>query len=405
MNYTEIMVRYGELSTKGKNKKRFISMLAANVKNALTSYPLVKVHANRDRMHLLLNGENSQEVMACLSPIFGIQNYSPAIKVEKEMAVIYETAIQMVKENFTEGQSFKVNARRSDHLFELDTNELNREVGHHVIQAIPTIKVQMKQPDITLRVEIRDDGAFLSCETINGAGGLPVGSSGKGMLMLSGGIDSPVAGYLAMKRGVKIEAVHFHSPPYTSEQALNKAKDLTVKLVPYVGSIQFIEVPFTEIQEEIKKNVEEGYLMTITRRFMLRITDEIVKKRRGLAIINGESLGQVASQTLHSMIAINDVTTTPIIRPVITLDKNEIIEIAEKIDTFDLAIQPFEDCCTIFAPPKPKTKPRLDRSREYENKLDMEGLIARAVAGIKVSEIQPGQQYLTSEADEFSDLL
>ncbi|WP_369011019.1 tRNA sulfurtransferase, partial [Vagococcus salmoninarum] len=194
-------------------------------------------------------------------------------------------------------------------------------------------------------------------------------------------------------------------PPYTSEQALNKAKDLTVKLVPYVGSIQFIEVPFTEIQEEIKKNVEEGYLMTITRRFMLRITDEIVKKRRGLAIINGESLGQVASQTLHSMIAINDVTTTPIIRPVITLDKNEIIEIAEKIDTFDLAIQPFEDCCTIFAPPKPKTKPRLDRSREYENKLDVEGLIARAVAGIKVSEIQPGQQYLTSEADEFSDLL
>ena len=163
MNYTEIMVRYGELSTKGKNKKRFISMLAANVKNALTSYPLVKVHANRDRMNLLLNGENSQEVMACLSPIFGIQNYSPAIKVEKEMAVIYETAIQMVKENFTEGQSFKVNARRSDHLFELDTNELNREVGHHVIQAIPTIKVQMKQPDITLRVESRDDGAFLSC--------------------------------------------------------------------------------------------------------------------------------------------------------------------------------------------------------------------------------------------------
>lgn len=405
MNYTEIMVRYGELSTKGKNKRIFIGILATNVKQALHEFPAVKVHANRDRMHLLLNGENSQGVVAALKPIFGIQNVSPAIKVAKDLETIYATAIELVRSIYQPGMSFKVDGRRADKDFELDTYGLNREVGHYVIEAFPEIEVKMKKPDISLRVEIRAEGAFLSCEIIQGAGGLPVGSSGRGMLMLSGGIDSPVAGFLAMKRGVEIEAVHFHSPPYTSPQALAKAKDLTVKLVPYVGSIQFIEVPFTEIQEEIKQNVPEGYLMTITRRFMMRITDEIRVLRKGLAIINGESLGQVASQTMHSMIAINEVTATPVIRPVITMDKNEIIEIAEKIDTFDLAIQPYEDCCTIFAPPKPKTKPRLDRTKDIERHLDVEGLVARAVAGIKISEIHPGEHYLTSTSAEFEDLL
>ena len=207
------------------------------------------------------------------------------------------------------------------------------------------------------------------------------------MLMLSGGIDSPVAGFLAMKRGVEIEAVHFASPPYTSPQALKKAQDLTAKLAPYVGSIQFIEVPFTEIQEEIKAHVPQGYLMTITRRFMMRLTDAIRQLRHGLVIINGESLGQVASQTLPSMVAINEITATPIIRPVVTMDKNEIIEIAQKIDTFELAIQPFEDCCTIFAPPQPKTKPKLEKVLHYESRLDVENLCQRALAGLKISQI------------------
>ncbi|MGX7059387.1 tRNA uracil 4-sulfurtransferase ThiI [Vagococcus humatus] len=405
MQYTEIMVRYGELSTKGKNRRVFINMLAANVRKALHEYPNLKIHADRDRMHLLLNGEDSQEIIPKLSHVFGIQNFSPAIRVEKDMAIIYQTACELVASVYEPGKTFKVNARRSDHDFPLDTNSLNREIGHVVLEAFPELVVQMKQPDIILRVEIRNNGAYLSCETIKGAGGLPVGSSGRGMLMLSGGIDSPVAGYLAMKRGVEIEAVHFASPPYTSEKALQKAKDLTVKLVPYVGSIQFMEVPFTEIQEEIKKHVPSGYLMTITRRMMLRITDEIREQRKGLAIINGESLGQVASQTLQSMIAINDVTHTPIIRPVVTMDKNEIIELAEKIDTFDLAIQPFEDCCTIFAPPQPKTKPKLDKAREYEQRLDVEGLVRRAISGIKVTEIRSGQRYLDGDAEEFSDLL
>ncbi|EGO8291790.1 tRNA 4-thiouridine(8) synthase ThiI [Enterococcus faecalis] len=402
MKYTEIMVRYGELSTKGKNRKTFIMQLAQNVKRALADFPALKIHADRDRMHILLNGEDSEEVIPKLSKVFGIQNFSPSIRIEKEMPAIRAMVQEVVREVYTPGKTFKITAKRSDHSFELDSNGLNQELGGAVIEAIPEIQVQMKKPDINLRIEIRKDAAYLSYETIRGAGGLPVGTSGRGMLMLSGGIDSPVAGYLAMKRGVEVEAVHFASPPYTSEQALQKAKDLAEKLVPYVGTIQFIEVPFTEIQEEIKRVVPQGYLMTITRRLMLRLTDAIREMRKGLVIINGESLGQVASQTLQSMVAINEVTSTPIIRPVVSMDKTEIIEIAEKIDTFELAIQPFEDCCTIFAPPQPKTRPRLDKAQDYEARLDLEGLMARALEGLKITEIS-AETAKDKQEDEFAD--
>ena len=404
MKYTEIMVRYGELSTKGKNRKTFIMQLAQNVKRALADFPALKIHADRDRMHILLNGEDSEEVIPKLSKVFGIQNFSPSIRIEKEMPAIRAMVQEVVREVYTPGKTFKITAKRSDHSFELDSNGLNQELGGAVIEAIPEIQVQMKKPDINLRIEIRKDAAYLSYETIRGAGGLPVGTSGRGMLMLSGGIDSTVAGYLAMKRGVEVEAVHFASPPYTSEQALQKAKDLAEKLVPYVGTIQFIEVPFTEIQEEIKRVVPQGYLMTITRRLMLRLTDAIREMRKGLVIINGESLGQVASQTLQSMVAINEVTSTPIIRPVVSMDKTEIIEIAEKIDTFELAIQPFEDCCTIFAPPQPKTRPRLDKAQDYEARLDLEGLMARALEGLKITEIS-AETAKDKQEDEFADFL
>jgi len=404
VKYTEIMVRYGELSTKGKNRKTFIMQLAQNVKRALADFPALKIHADRDRMHILLNGEDSEEVIPKLSKVFGIQNFSPSIRIEKEMPAIRAMVQEVVREVYTPGKTFKITAKRSDHSFELDSNGLNQELGGAVIEAIPEIQVQMKKPDINLRIEIRKDAAYLSYETIRGSGGLPVGTSGRGMLMLSGGIDSPVAGYLAMKRGVEVEAVHFASPPYTSEQALQKAKDLAEKLVPYVGTIQFIEVPFTEIQEEIKRVVPQGYLMTITRRLMLRLTDAIREMRKGLVIINGESLGQVASQTLQSIVAINEVTSTPIIRPVVSMDKTEIIEIAEKIDTFELAIQPFEDCCTIFAPPQPKTRPRLDKAQDYEARLDLEGLMARALEGLKITEIS-AETAKDKQEDEFADFL
>ena len=389
MQYSEIMVRYGELSTKGKNRMRFINQLRRNIQSVLSIYPQVTVTADRDRAHVYLNGTDYVPVAESLKQIFGIQAFSPSYKVEKEVSLLKKAVQEIMLGLYQEGMTFKISSKRSDHSFELDSRDLNQVLGAAVFEVLPTIQAQMKQPDITLKVEIRDEAAYLSYENIKGAGGLPVGTSGKGMLMLSGGIDSPVAGYLALKRGVAIETVHFASPPYTSPGALKKAQDLTRKLTKFGGQISFIEVPFTEIQEEIKAKTPESYLMTLTRRFMMRITDAIRQQRHGLVIINGESLGQVASQTLESMQAINAVTKTPVIRPVVTMDKLEIIELAQTIDTFEISIQPFEDCCTIFAPDRPKTNPKLKNVEQYEERLDVDGLVARAVAGITVSDIGP----------------
>ena len=389
MQYSEIMIRYGELSTKGKNRMRFINKLRNNISDVLSIYPQVKVTADRDRAHAYLNGADYEPVAESLKQVFGIQNFSPVYKVEQSVEVLKSAVQEIMKDIYKEGMTFKISSRRSDHNFELDSRELNQTLGGAVFEAIPNVQAQMKNPDINLQVEIREEAAYLSYETIRGAGGLPVGTSGKGMLMLSGGIDSPVAGYLALKRGVDIEAVHFASPPYTSPGALKKAQDLTRKLTKFGGNIQFIEVPFTEIQEEIKAKAPEAYLMTLTRRFMMRITDRIREVRNGLVIINGESLGQVASQTLESMQAINAVTNTPIIRPVVTMDKLEIIDIAQEIDTFEISIQPFEDCCTIFAPDRPKTNPKIKNAEQYEARMDVEGLVERAVAGIMITEITP----------------
>lgn len=400
MQYSEIMVRYGELSTKKKNRMRFINKLKNNMEHVLSIYPDVSVKTDRDRGHVYLNGTDYHEVAESLKEIFGIQAFSPSFKVEKNVDTLVKAVQEIMTSVYKDGMTFKITAKRSDHSFELDSRALNHTLGDAVFSVLPNIKAQMKQPDINLKVEIRDEAAYISYEDIRGAGGLPVGTSGKGMLMLSGGIDSPVAGYLALKRGVDIEAVHFASPPYTSPGALKKAHDLTRKLTKFGGNIQFIEVPFTEIQEEIKAKAPEAYLMTLTRRFMMRITDRIREDRNGLVIINGESLGQVASQTLESMQAINAVTATPIIRPVVTMDKLEIIDIAQKIDTFDISIQPFEDCCTIFAPDRPKTNPKIKNTEQYEKRMDVEGLVERAVAGIMVTTIQP-----QADSDDVDDLI
>ncbi|CFR27581.1 tRNA uracil 4-sulfurtransferase ThiI [Streptococcus agalactiae] len=400
MQYSEIMIRYGELSTKKKNRMRFINKLKNNMEHVLSIYPDVSVKTDRDRGHVYLNGTDYHEVAESLKEIFGIQAFSPSFKVEKNVDTLVKAVQEIMTSVYKDGMTFKITAKRSDHSFELDSRALNHTLGDAVFSVLPNIKAQMKQPDINLKVEIRDEAAYISYEDIRGAGGLPVGTSGKGMLMLSGGIDSPVAGYLALKRGVDIEAVHFASPPYTSPGALKKAHDLTRKLTKFGGNIQFIEVPFTEIQEEIKEKAPEAYLMTLTRRFMMRITDRIREDRNGLVIINGESLGQVESQTLESMQAINAVTATPIIRPVVTMDKLEIIDIAQKIDTFDISIQPFEDCCTIFAPDRPKTNPKIKNTEQYEKRMDVEGLVERAVAGIMVTTIQP-----QADSDDVDDLI
>ena len=384
---TRILIRYGELSTKGRNKKMFTQKLASNIKKALVDFPQVKVIPDYDFMYLDLHEAPEEAVIEKVKPIFGIQSISPVYIVEKDMEVAKKVVLDLLSQEDLEGKTFKIMTRRSDHTFEMDTNQINLFLGDAVLEAFPEIKVQLKQPDITVRIDVRREHLMVSLKTIQGAGGLPVGTSGRVMLMLSGGIDSPVAGYLAMKRGMEIQCVHFASPPYTSPQALEKTKLLAAKSARFGGSIQFLTVPFSRIQEEIKKSVPEAYLMTIMRRFMLRITDQLRENARALAIANGESVGQVASQTLDSMVAINDVTNTPIIRPVATMDKLDIIKVAEEIDTFELSIQPFEDCCTVFAPPSPKTKPKLEKARQYEARLDVEGLIKEAVEGTVIEEI------------------
>ena len=400
MEYSEIMVRYGELSTKGKNRMRFINKLKQNIKHVLSIYPDVTITANRDRAHIFLNGTDYVPVAESLKNIFGIQAFSPSYKVEKNLESIKQAVQEVMQDVYHDGLTFKITSKRSDHTFEMDSRKLNQYLGSAVFDVLPNIQAKMKGPDINLQVEVREEAAYLSYENIKGAGGLPVGTAGRGMLMLSGGIDSPVAGYLALKRGVDIEAVHFASPPYTSPGALKKAQDLTRKLTKFGGNITFIEVPFTEIQEEIKEKAPEAYLMTLTRRFIMRITDRIREERSGLVIINGESLGQVASQTLESMQAINAVTCTPIIRPVVTMDKLEIIDIAQKIDTFDISIQPFEDCCTIFAPDRPKTNPKIKNVEQYEKRMAVEELVERAVAGIKVTTITP-----QADSDDVDDMI
>ena len=384
---TRILIRYGELSTKGRNKKMFTQKLASNIKKALVDFPQVKVIPDYDFMYLDLHEAPEEAVIEKVKPIFGIQSISPVYIVEKDMEVAKKVVLDLLSQEDLEGKTFKIMTRRSDHTFEMDTNQINLFLGDAVLEAFPEIKVQLKQPDITVRIDVRREHLMVSLKTIQGAGGLPVGTSGRVMLMLSGGIDSPVAGYLAMKRGMEIQCVHFASPPYTSPQALEKTKLLAAKIARFGGSIQFLTVPFSRIQEEIKKSVPEAYLMTIMRRFMLRITDQLRENARALAIANGESVGQVASQTLDSMVAINDVTNTPIIRPVATMDKLDIIKVAEEIGTFELSIQPFEDCCTVFAPPSPKTKPKLEKARQYEARLDVEGLIKEAVEGTVIEEI------------------
>ena len=406
MQYTEIMVRYGELSTKGHNKKSFIDRLGANVRHALHSFDQVKVHAQQDRLHVELNGADYDQVMDRLKLVFGIQNFSPSIRVEKTFDAAAKAAAQMIEEQVDHPITFKIETRRADHHFELDTFAMNNKLGGYLLDKFPDkLKVDVHHPDLTLRVEIRLNGIFLSSETIKGAGGLPVGTAGKGMMMMSGGIDSPVAAYLAMKRGVSLEMVHFYSPPYTSPQALAKAKQLTERLAKYSGSIRFIQVPFAEIQETVKEKVPEGYLMTVQRRMMLRLAAALMVKRHGLAIFNGESLGQVASQTMESMLAINDVTTYPVLRPVLSYDKTEIIKIAEEIGTYDLSILPYEDCCTVFTPPSPKTRPNVDRARKYEQRLDIEGLMKRSLDGIEITEIHPGEDFLNQNEDVFAELL
>ncbi|WP_078414046.1 tRNA uracil 4-sulfurtransferase ThiI [Priestia abyssalis] len=391
MIYDYILIRYGEISTKGQNRKKFVDRLKRNISDVLARYSNIFIEQTRDRMYIRLNGEQHEPIMNELQKVFGIQSFSLAVKVKNDVEEIKKVALEVMKEYDQESTTFKVTARRAYKQFPLDTNELNYAVGSHILKNTNHFTVDVRNPDINLRVEVREDATYITSLNVPGAGGLPVGTSGKAMLMLSGGIDSPVAGYLAMKRGLEVEAVHFYSPPFTSERSKQKVIDLAQKLTNYSGKVKLHIVPFTTIQQAIQKQVPENYTMTSTRRMMLKITDRLRHRHQGLAIATGESLGQVASQTLESMFAINNVTSTPILRPLITMDKTEIIEIAKEIDTHDISIQPYEDCCTIFTPAAPKTRPKLEKVERYEQFIDFDSLIEEAVQGTETMELKAGE--------------
>ena len=384
VSYDYVMVRFGELSTKGKNKKDFIHTLFLNIKHALKDYD-VKVESRFDHIYVYLNGNEYQPIIDRLQDVSGIQGLSLVARIENDIEKIKESSLELIK--LAEGKTFKVKVKRSNKKFPLHSEEITRLVAP-VILKNTNLKVDVHNPDILLNIEVRDEGTYIFVKTFPGAGGYPLGVAGKSMHMLSGGIDSPVAAYLMMKRGVTIECIHFASPPYTQEAVIYKLIDLLTKLNRYQPRIRLHIVPFTKIQEAIYDNAPESYCITLMRRMMYRLASKLARRRNCPVISTGESVGQVASQTLQSMATINEVTSTPVIRPCATMDKLEIIKLSKKIDTYDISIRPYEDCCTIFTPKAPKTAPKLEEAKEYEEKFDYESLINEALNNIEVKIIE-----------------
>lgn len=385
--YDHILIRYGELSLKGKNRNSFIKQLFANVKTALKSFPALEFERQHDRMYIYLHEEDVAKVSDTLSRVFGISSFSLAVKTMPDMDEIVQACLDSLP--LQEEKTFKVAARRSDKTFPLISDQINRQVATAILKN-SVWKVNVKDPDVKVVIEVHQDAAYIMTNKMAGAGGYPVGVGGKAMVLLSGGIDSPVASYLMMKRGVHIECIHFAAPPYTSQNAQDKVMKLAELISPYQGEIVVHVVPFTDLQLAIYQNADESYAITLMRRMMMRIAAKLAERRHCQAIATGESIGQVASQTLESMQAINAVTTMPLIRPVVCMDKVEIIDLSKKIGTYDTSIFPFEDCCTIFTPKNPVTKPRIDKCERYESRFDWEKLVDRCVDDVKSIWIHPG---------------
>lgn len=400
MKTNQILVRYGELSTKGKNRSSFIGRLRDNIHHTFSDLGKLQIKAERDRMFINSDSEEDMEkVIARLSKVFGIQSFSPVTETELSLEAMQSAAVTLVGKMDVQGKTFKVSVRRANKDFELQKPEILHGIGSHVLRAFPELTVQMKNPDIELKVEIRDKAAYMTAEVIKGAGGLPIGAGGKALLMLSGGLDSPVAGYHMLKRGVRLELIHFFSPPFTNERAKEKVFDLAEKLSEFGSSVNLHIIPFTKLQQEVHKQVPDNITMTSTRRMMMRVADKVREATDSKAIVTGESLGQVASQTLESLYAINAVTNTPVLRPLISSDKLEIIETAMQIGTHDISIRPYEDCCTIFTPANPKTKPKLDKVEYYEGFVTFEELIQEAVDEREII------KFPRPKKDEFEDIL
>jgi len=391
MKYDRIMVRFGELSTKGRNKMNFIKLLAVNIRKRLAEdFIDIKLEIRYDHIYIIVNDHDPYALVRALQDVSGINSLTIVCKVEKDIDIIKSTALEMVVDK--QNQTFKIRSKRSDKNFPIISEEMNRIVAKEILTKT-SLKVNVKNPDLSIGIEVRDEGAYLFLETFKGAGGYPLGIAGKVMMMISGGIDSPVAAYLLMKRGVSIECVHFASPPYTNTAVIDKVIDLLKALAHYQEKIVLHIVPFTKIQEAIYDTVDESYAITIMRRMMYRISEKLAMIRKCQAIANGESIGQVASQTLRSIRVINEVTNLTVIRPLVTYDKNDIIKIAKQIKTYDISIRPFEDCCTIFHPQNPRTKPNYKSTLWLEEKFNYEQLVTEAINNTKSLQI-------STESDE-----
>ena len=378
MECNHILVRFGELTTKGKNRKTFIRKLCHNTKEILKSFDKLKYELSFDRMYIILNGEDSEAVCQKLQTVFGIYSFSLCYKVESDLEKIKAVCLEIIEKN--EGFTFKINTKRNDKDYPLHSHDINTAIAGYIFHhTTKNLKVDVHHPEILIKIELRKGYTYVMDNVIKGAGGYPVGIGGKALLMLSGGIDSPVAGYLTLKRGVDIECIHYASPPYTNELAREKVLDLVNVLKEYThGKIIVHIIPFTELQLAVYEHCHESYAMTVMRR-MYRIAQGIAKKNNCLAIVNGESIGQVASQTLESMSVINEVIQMPVLRPVACMDKLEIIDIAQKIGTYDISIRPHEDCCTIFTPKQPATKPKSYKAEAFEKEWDFEMMIEECV--------------------------
>ena len=377
-----ILAKYGEIALKGLNRNTFEDILMKNIRRRLRSVGAFQYSRAQSTIYITPKEEDIdlEEAMDRLKTIFGIAALSRACICEKDFADISKIAPEYLEDTLSCARTFKVEAKRSDKAFPMKSPELCAELGGVLLDAFPHLKVDVKHPDVVVMVEIRDTNAYVHGASIKGAGGLPVGSSGKALLLLSGGIDSPVAGYRMARRGVHIAAIHYVSPPYTSERAQLKVETLCQKLTPYCGSIGFFCVPFTKLQEAIKKNCPEEYFTIIMRRLMMEVAQRIAKQDGCLALITGESVGQVASQTMQALASTDAVATIPVFRPLIGMDKTEIVETARKIDTFETSTLPYEDCCTVFTPRHPKVRPNLEDVERAQNRFDFEPLLEEAVA-------------------------
>lgn len=380
-----ILIKNGELALKGLNRSSFESVLVKNIKRRM--HGLGKFVITRSQSTLTIEPQDDsfdmEEAVDRLSRVFGIAGFERAAAVEKSMDAILSAAPEYLRDVLSGLHTFKVEAKRSDKTFPLTSPQISAEVGGKLLEAFPHLRVDVHHPDIIVMVEVREHFAYIHGNQIKGAGGMPVGTGGKAALLVSGGIDSPVAGWMMAKRGIVLDAIHFASPPFTSPQAEWKVHDLLRQVAKYSGDIALYTVPFTEIQEQIRDNCPEELFTLVMRRFMMRISNVIAKREKCAALITGESVGQVASQTILSLSCTDAVAEMPVFRPLIGMDKEEIIERARKIETFEISIRPYEDCCTVFTPRHPRTRPNLELLEKAEEALPVEELVERAAQGAR----------------------